>query len=206
MTNSPDDYGLIIFVKNPVPGKTKTRLAKSLGDQAALWIYGQLIEVLKKNLSGCNLKVYVFYSDMVIEEDVWPFIRMEKNVQIGRDLGERMVNAIDYVLHFHSKVVLVGSDCPSLDKNLIMKGFNQLDFHDVVIGPSLDGGYYLIGMKQKMDFLFKTMPWSTSVVYDETLQKIKLYQLSVYVLPELQDVDEEEDFQTYVRRGILKPV
>jgi uncharacterized protein len=192
---------LIIFIKNPALGRVKTRLAKTVGDEKALEIYLELTEITRKNakiLRGVNRSV--FYSDFYNRHDDWSNTAFQKHVQSGNDLGERMYNAFSAMLKTNEKAVIIGSDCPTLTTKIIESAFEQLDTHDFVVGPSTDGGYYLLGFGQKnlSDAVFKNMDWSTETVLPTTLKRIEALEKTVFLLPELTDVDEEKDWVDYL--------
>ena len=196
MTNA-----LIIFIKNPALGKVKTRLAKTVGDEKALDIYLQLSEITRKNaqiLRGVNR--VVFYSDFHNPDDEWANDVFQKHVQSGDDLGERMFNAFVEVLETNENAVIIGSDCPTLTVEILESAFEKLKTHDFVIGPSTDGGYYLLGFGKNnlTGFVFKNMDWSTDKVLSTTLLRIKKQTKLVFLLPELTDVDEEKDWVKYL--------
>lgn len=194
------ENALIIFIKNPALGKVKTRLARTLGAEKALGIYLELTEITRKNaeiLRGCSR--HVFYSDFYNFHDEWTNTLFHKHVQSGDDLGERMFNAFSIVLKTHQKAVIIGSDCPTLTTEMIELAFQKLETHDVVVGPSTDGGYYLLGFGQQhlTDFVFKNMLWSTDKVLPTTLLRLSEHKKTVFLLPELTDIDEEKDWLNY---------
>jgi rSAM/selenodomain-associated transferase 1 len=185
---------LVIFTKNPEAGKVKTRLAATIGSDAALSVYKKLIE--HTVLITCSLPMdkVVFYSDHVTQEDAWDANHYFKQLQTGKDLGERMNNAFADVFRAgYSKAVLIGTDCPELNDAIILEAFDKLDDVDVVIGPAVDGGYYLIGLKTNCSFLFQNIKWSTRNVLLETINKCKSAELLFILLQSLRDVDEEKD-------------
>lgn len=185
---------LIVFIKNPELGKVKTRLAKTVGEDNALYIYKLLIEHTYQISLPVNAEKHVYYSSFIENSDQFNDIIFRKNIQKGKDLGERMSNAIkDSLGNWASKVVLIGSDCYELNSGIIEEAFLMLDKHDVVIGPAEDGGYYLIGMKNLHDKLFKNKEWSGPDVMLDTILDCNDLGLSHYLLPTLNDVDEEED-------------
>lgn len=200
-----EEDAIIIFVKNPVPGKVKTRLAATTGEKAALDVYVQLIDHLKSGIAGTTYPVFIFYSDYIEPDDFWPVRQYTKEVQSGNDLGERMSDAFNKVLFRHKKAVLIGSDCPLINTELLKQALLGLDSADVVIGPAADGGYYLIGMNKPCDMLFKDIHWSTEDVFEATLRKAEESFISVHQLTELRDVDDENDFLFYVNQGVLTP-
>lgn len=192
---------LLIFVKNAIHGTVKTRLAATLGNEAAMNIYKQLLantHSVSKNIEADKI---VFYSDF-IEEDIWGNEEFKKEIQQGIDLGIRMENA--FIKAFESgyeKAIIIGTDIPEINEDILENGFNQLNNFDIVIGPSTDGGYYLLGMKKMYSFLFQNMKWSTDTVLKDTIEICGQHQLSHFLLPELNDVDEEKDmihFKNYL--------
>ena len=190
---------LIIFIKNPALGKVKTRLAKTVGDEKALEIYLELSRITRDNASILkNIQPYVFYSDFINKNDDWSNEIFEKRVQSGEDLGDRMLNAFNEILQQHKHVCIIGSDCPTLSVDILNQSFDLLQNHDFVVGPSTDGGYYLLGISStKYDFLFENMEWSTETVLSETLHRIAQNDKTIALLPYLTDVDEEKDWVDY---------
>jgi rSAM/selenodomain-associated transferase 1 len=184
---------LMIFVRNPVYGKVKTRLAATLGDTLALKVYCFLLDHTAKLTETIDAKRIVYYSEFIGSGDVWDGTCL-KAIQHGRDLGERMSNAFNEQLKSTSaKAVLIGSDCYALTSKIIHDAFRYLDQYDVVIGPALDGGYYLIGMNRPHKELFDKILWSTASVLEETRLRCQKQGLRYYLLPALPDIDEEKD-------------
>lgn len=184
---------LLIFVKNMIPGHVKTRLAATIGDQAALNIYQHLLRHTHHTVKNMKAEKFVFYSNK-IENDLWESEFFKKEVQQGIDLGDRMENAFkEYFKKDYEKLVLVGTDCPTLNRDVLETAFASLKDVDVAIGPATDGGYYLIGMKRMNACLFQDIQWSTDRVLQQSLNICKKNQLSWFLLPELSDIDEEKD-------------
>lgn len=188
------EQALIIFIKNPVLGKVKTRLASSVGDKAALEIYKSLMDHTRIMISGIDAARLLFYSDRVERHDSWPEKRFSKNVQQGYDLGSRMLNAFKQVSDYDKKII-IGSDCIGITPQLIEQAYTHLDFHDVVIGPSLDGGFYLLGMNVIVPELFQNISWSTDQVLPEIVKILQQKRLLYKLLPALRDIDTQEDWE-----------
>lgn len=187
---------LIIFTRNPELGKCKTRLAKTLGDQAALNIYKHLLQHTAHVATHVPASRYVFYSEEINTNDIWSSDVFVKKLQQGIDLGERMHNAFKELLDLgHEKVVIIGSDLLDLNTTIIEDAFDTLDHHDVVIGPAEDGGYYLLGMKTLYKNLFKNKAWGTQTVRQDTLKDLQ--NSNVSLLKELNDIDTFEDMKHY---------
>jgi rSAM/selenodomain-associated transferase 1 len=187
---------VLVFQKNEVLGKVKTRLAAGMGEHRALEIYRRLIQLTYSVLETVPVPVWTYFSDFIPEST---YLSVEKSlVQQGQDLGERMANA--FARTFESgmdKVVLIGTDCPRLQPQHLLQAFDALTNSDLVLGPATDGGYYLIGMKDGAAYLFEGIEWSTSQVLSQTLQVASQHGLTTTLLPELDDIDTQEDWQRY---------
>jgi len=187
--------GVIVFVKNPELGKVKTRLAQTLGDQQALDIYHQLVAYTRNMLLELEgVKRIVYYSSFIDENDEWYPTHFAKRLQVQEDLGTRIMSAVREVFAECSKVVIIGSDCPQLTSDHIQKAFDLLATHHLVLGPSLDGGYYLLGLDSYEPDLFQEITWSTDVVARQTLEKAEAKGLTSCKLEPLSDIDHEEDW------------
>ena len=185
---------LIIFVKNPVEGKVKTRLAKTMGAQKALEIYEQLISHTHHVAKDLKMDKAVFYSDEIITYDVWEIKKFQKHRQEGSDLGKRMFNAFKLAFSkAYRKVVIIGSDCFEITPKIIRSAFDAMPQNNFVIGPTHDGGYYLLGMMALHASLFKNKKWSSENVFQDTVIDIRNMNGSYKLLPELTDIDTEED-------------
>ncbi len=192
--NNNNNNKLIIFVKNPVAGKVKTRIAKTMGDEGALQAYKELLSHTEQICSKTNADRIVYYGSHVEKDDLWKEKFYQKKCQEGRDLGSRMANAFKQELRADSSAILIGSDCGQLSTKILELAFRRLQKYDVVLGPTFDGGYYMIGMRTFIPELFETMAWSTEKVYPATLVRILLAGKSFCELPMLQDIDFEEDY------------
>lgn len=184
-----EENHLIIFVKNPVLGRVKTRLAAGIGNEKALEIYLQLLELTRKVSERINCTRHVFYSDE-IEHDAWDDDKFNKHVQEGHDLGERMKNAFEKVFALGArKVVIIGSDCPQITAEIVEESFETLNAKDIAVGPAKDGGYYLLGMKKLHSPLFENKEWSTDSVFEDTVVGLIENRLSYGRLQTLSDLD-----------------
>ncbi|MFC4230336.1 TIGR04282 family arsenosugar biosynthesis glycosyltransferase [Parasediminibacterium paludis] len=196
-------HALIIFVKNPIESQVKTRLAKTIGNRAAVIVYKQLLQHTLSITQQLAADKFVFYGDFINEADLWPNTVYNKQLQQGVDLGERMKNAFELVLGFgYDKVVIIGSDCYELSQEMMLEAFDKLLISNVVIGPCYDGGYYLLGMKQLTVQLFDNMPWSSSNVLPATVQVLKNLKLKFELLPTLNDVDDEASLPVELKQFI----
>ena len=172
-----------------------------MGDAAALRIYRLLLEKTRSAALRCGAEKWLWYSEHIEDGDEWPAGEFLKKVQTGRDLGERMEAAFSEAFAAGaSKVVIIGSDCPELDAEMLEAAFDALDRNDFVLGPTPDGGYYLLGMKHTDDSVFRGIAWSTDAVRNATLQKIAAAGKTCALLPDLPDIDTEEDWRAYEQR------
>ena len=187
---------LLVFTKNPVAGKVKTRLAKDIGDPKALEIYKFLLEHSAKFTATVNASKQVYYSDSVNMDDIWDNKLYSKRKQTGEDLGERMLNAFDNGFQEgFEKVIVIGSDMYDIKTIDIENAFQELEKHEYVIGPASDGGYYLFGMKTLNSKVFKNKEWGTSSVLNDTLNDLQ--QEDVKLLEIRNDVDLLEDIKDH---------
>ena len=188
---------LLIFVKNPQLGKVKTRLAATVGNQEALRIYLKLLERTREVTLPLALDKMVCYTPDVLVDDLWNNEHYQKIRQSDGNLGERMHQA--FAAGFaqgYQRICIIGSDCYELSTEVIEEAFEQLNAHDVVIGPSTDGGYYLLGMNRLHARFFIDKAWSTASVKEDTVHDAKRMNLRWFELPTLTDVDEEDDLKT----------
>lgn len=191
------DEALIIFIRNPELGKVKTRLAKSVGDEKALAIYKSLLAHTRNTVLQLNVDRLLFYADRVNEEDEWSAEDFVKYAQVDEDLGGRMNHAFVQALQHHGKAVIVGSDLPGITPEILEQAFQKLDEYPFVIGPALDGGYYLLGMNSPAPELFENMEWSTAFVFEQTVDRMREMGKIWFELPRLSDVDYVEDWEKY---------
>ena len=202
---------LVIFVKNNELGKVKTRLAKTMGQNRALEVHRELQQQTEQTVRFLTADKMVFYSDYVPQENpLWPGERYHHFIQKGTDLGERMSNAFDEVFEKgYEKVCMIGSDCPYITQDILENAFNRLSETDVVLGPTRDGGYYLIGLIESHEELFENIDWGGSQVFDKTIQKLIAQDMIWYELPMLEDVDTEaglDRYRLYARQRELRSV
>lgn len=188
---------LIIFIKNPLTGKVKTRLARDSSEDYALKVYHALLKHTRSVAIAVDATRYLYYSDHIQQVDQWDNGKYEKHVQITGDLGLKMKDAFQKALHIHDKVVLIGSDCIQLSNSDIEAAFNKLDDYDAVVGPALDGGYYLIGLKNEIPEIFQDINWSTDEVASKTIDKILSSGYSCHLLRALSDIDYVDDWNRY---------
>jgi len=191
------DKAIIVFLKQPVKGRVKTRLAKTLGDDKALEIYIRLLNNIRESVQRVSCDIHLFYdSDAGVPHDPWKRDNYERWIQHGDNIGERMADAFDRIFERdYKKAVLIGADIWDLKPSDLENAFEFLGDNDVVLGPAVDGGYYLIGMKQRAPYLFSLKNWSHAKVYADTLELCSRHDLSAAPIRKLKDIDEQEDLE-----------
>jgi uncharacterized protein len=202
MTQKPTKNGLVIFMRNPIPGKVKTRLSKALGEVEAASIYQYCVDSIIGEVSKVDINVdkYIFVDEKPghAGNEHLSGLRFQINFQEGKDLGERLANSFRHLFgNGFNKVIIVASDTPDLNAVILEDAINKLDEYDIVIGPSDDGGYYLIGMKAFHQQLFNGILWGTEHVYRQTVKVAAGEGLTMYPLQTLIDIDTEDDLQKW---------
>jgi hypothetical protein len=186
---------LIIFYRNPELGKVKTRLAATIGNEEALRIYIQLAHHTLAITQHLAADKVVYYSHFVDDNDIWS-THYAKKVQEGETLGDRMLAAFKWGFAAgYQNVCIIGTDCLELTSEIIQKAFVEMDTARAVLGPAKDGGYYLLGMNQLFNEVFKEKEWSTSTVAHDTIKDFLRLKVEYRLLPLLSDVDVEEDLK-----------
>ncbi len=191
---------MLFFLKHPEKGKVKTRLASAVGDRMAAKLYKRF---LLEMLFTLNEGTFVFYLCYSPESPLsrlkdWLGNHYLYMAQVGVDLGERMKNSFVEALSMNFKrVVLIGSDIPDLPLEFIEEAFTSLQEKDAVIGPALDGGYYLIGFRKEAfsPRVFEGIHWSTESVFEKTLRVLQQEGRTVHTLQPLRDIDTVEDLR-----------
>ncbi|MEM6262516.1 MAG: TIGR04282 family arsenosugar biosynthesis glycosyltransferase [Bacteroidota bacterium] len=188
------DSQLILFVKHPVPGQVKTRLAKTVGHEKALKVYHLLLQRTQQQAERVQADKIVWYGNEIPADDLWAQTGWNRKLQHGPDLGARMELAFQEAFDQGiTKAVIIGSDCPGITTELLETAFQQLETHDAVIGPANDGGYYLLGLTRMVPEVFREMEWSTETVFETTVKRLAAAGFQAALLPELVDVDTEAD-------------
>lgn len=185
---------VLVFAKNILLGKVKTRLAVTIGVQNAFEVYKFLVEITERETNRLqDADVQIWFSDVVVG-DKWP--NCPKFVQQGADLGERMSTAFQHGFDAgYERIIGIGSDLPDLTAEIIQQGLDALDSNDTVFGPAEDGGYYLLGMKKLQPLIFDNQAWSTHHLLLDTVEKLNENDISYQLLITLNDVDNLEDLR-----------
>lgn len=196
---------LIIFIKNPIKGKVKTRLATDIGYEKAHRIYLELMEKTRLACHNLPFDKVVYYSDAIEHTDIWDKEVFAKKRQKGQDLGEKMLNAFNDAFNDgYGNVCIIGSDCFEMSEDIIKSAFDKLNNNDVVIGPSADGGYYLLGMTKLFENIFEDKPWSKPTLLQVTTNELNNSGIKYSLLSELNDIDTIEDIVQDELLKILK--
>jgi rSAM/selenodomain-associated transferase 1 len=204
MTRRRESQRLLVFAKAPLAGEVKTRLQPRFTPQQSAAIHRRLVEHCLATVSTL--------ADTVIElwvgsEHPWwaelaATYSLELHYQQGADLGERMATAFQQALPMADKVVVIGTDCPFIDVGYLQQAFQQLDKHDLVIGPADDGGYVLLGLKQPQPSLFQQVSWGSDQVLQQTLQRAQRSHLQCAQLAAHMDIDRPADVE---RLQLMRP-
>ena len=191
---------VLVFLKNPTPGQVKTRLAASVGDSAAAEIYRRMVEHVCRVLPG-DVTPWVLFdppeSRCVLESWLRPLLSPNVKFipQSHGDLGERLSHAFDAALAVAEAVAAIGTDCIDINEKTFSDAWDALERSDCVLGPTDDGGYYLIAMKRRLPVVFFDIAWSTEYTLSETLDRACAGGFGVHLLQTFHDVDTESDWK-----------
>ena len=193
---------LAIFAKAPVPGQVKTRLTPPLTpDEAAAVYEACLRDVIDASLAAAP-QVMLFYDDPAgsggFFRDAFPTLRTRP--QAGHDLGTRLENAFSHAVEQrYERILIIGGDSPTLPPEHLQHAMNSLETADVALGPTEDGGYYLIGISRRAwprsHVVLRGIPWSTGAVFERTMEAARDDSLDLAVAPRWYDIDRPEDLQ-----------
>lgn len=207
------EAALVIFAKAPIPGQVKTRLCPPLTPDEAATLHGSFVlDTLERTKAAAiRLKLpFDRYLACAPSSTLVFFKIMEERQAVklidqeGEDLGTRMHRACETLFtRGYQCVLLVGTDVPSLPLDHYRQALALLEKHDLVLGPALDGGYYLIGLKTAVPTLFENIPWSTGRVLALTREKANSLGMSTALLPEWRDIDRIEDLQALIEASSL---
>lgn len=188
---------LLVFTKSPVLGEVKTRLQPDYSKEQSLALHKKLLLdtlVLTEKLSGLDVELCC-----TPNRNTMFFLECENNFPVmlsnqqGEDLGERMAFSFSVALQTYNKVIIIGTDCPAMNKDYIEQAIEALEHHDAVIGPAADGGYVLLGLKNFSPELFSNISWGTDKVLDETKKRLNQLACPYKELAIMHDIDCAED-------------
>ncbi len=213
-----EETEILVFAKSPRLGRVKTRLARTMGEEAALRLYRSFVADLLDTLSDIGRRVAICHHPANAEPAMraWLGDRWIYRPQTGADLGARMANALaDSFAEGAAHALVVGGDLPDLPTSVISAGFRGIETNGAVLGPARDGGYYLIGFSASafQPAVFRDIPWGTDAVYSRTLARMAQSGLTPATLPVWSDVDTEDDLarlngaaapRTHARLATLK--
>ena len=193
---------VIVFAKNPIPNEVKTRLMPTLSPEQAATLYTAFLTDWCETLAKLtNVDIVIAYTPPEAQRDLQALIGdgVTYIPQMGADLGERLTSATQWAAkQGYTKILFVGSDSPTLPISYISEAIRLLDSQGTVVGPSTDGGYYLIGfsaaaLTTAVPHVFEEIAWSTGDVLQQTVTRIREAEVTLGLLPLWYDVDTAED-------------
>ncbi|MCJ7698085.1 MAG: TIGR04282 family arsenosugar biosynthesis glycosyltransferase [Thermoplasmata archaeon] len=204
------DTCVLCFVKYPEKGQVKLRLAADLDKDIVVELYRNFVLDTLSTLKKLDVQLRICFSPLNAQKKFREWLGSSYSYvpQEGNDLGERMKNGFCYPFtEGFRRVILVGSDSPDLPGDFLRNAIVELQTHDIVLGPSSDGGYYLIGFRDDtfLPSMFDGISWSSSTVFQETIAKVKNAGRSLSLLPAWSDVDSISDLKNLVRRNRNTP-
>ncbi|MBP1760692.1 MAG: glycosyl transferase [Firmicutes bacterium] len=202
---------VVIMSKIPLPGYTKTRMMPEMTAAECADFHKACLADICRTVKKTSYTGFLYYvgqnMDQVtpddknltgLDEDTLRYFRIK--AQRGNNLGQRMLEAVREVLVDFDAVIVIGSDIPELHSLLLQETVKRLQYFDVVLGPAIDGGYYLVAMTRPDREIFTDVPWGTGNVLHITLEKLKKENKTFFLLPQLHDIDTWEDIKRYCRR------
>ena len=186
--------------KHPTVGKVKTRLGESIGHEETAQLYTYFLKDTVEKIKRLGVPFFIYYSPEEKKEEFECLLgnNLTYVPQRGIDLGERLYNGFKKSLRMgHPSAIALASDTPDLPESILVEAGEKLRDFDSVIGPSSDGGYYLIGLRNHamIHNLFQGIVWSTETVFTETMKKIETEQISCYILEPWKDIDQADDLK-----------
>lgn len=194
---------ILIFLKYPEPGRVKTRLASTLGPARAATLYrhwiGTVFGLLQPLRSSARLLGYFDGAPYEAFRD-WHALADDWCPQPSGGLGDRLAAGFGRGFHLGGPVLAVGTDCLEMEPELLLQAFEELSSHDVVFGPTPDGGYYLVGLSAARPALFRSIRWSSPSTLSDHLRCCRERSWSVSLLPVRHDIETEDDWRAYLLR------
>jgi len=195
---------ILVFLKNPEPGKVKTRLAATIGQPQAAALYRQWVSLVLGKLQPIRAKadlIGFFDGGPVLLFQEWRHLVDAWQPQPGGGLGERLEAGFESNHRAGGLVLAVGTDCLELDSSLVSEAFAELLEHDAVFGPAVDGGYYLVGTARYLPGFFAGIRWSSVHTLEDHLARCREQGWSFALLPARHDIDTWQDWQEYLQRS-----
>lgn len=194
---------IVVFARAPDLGQVKTRLAAEVGEREALAIYMWLAENTVRvvaSLPHCDCIIAYTPTDAVVRMRDWLGSRFSYEAQCDGDLGARMTHAFNRRFEENAeRVLLIGTDAPAVDRGVLEEGFAALGHNDVVFGPALDGGYYVIGLRAPQTVLFESVSWSQTDTLSRSIAAARRARLSLHLLPQRFDIDTGSDWHRWLK-------
>lgn len=198
------DYRILLFAREPVEGRVKTRLAPVLGEAGALDLHRQLLRRQIDVLNQAELCPAELWVEGDPGHEAFAAFRGERHRQAGGDLGEKMWHAARKALETQAGVVLIGSDCPGLDAAYLEEALGALQGGlEAVLGPAEDGGYVLLGLRRTEEGVFAGIEWGGSRVLEQTRARLEALEYCFAVMTPLADIDRASDLEHLTRYGIF---
>lgn len=202
-TDQPESC-MIVFARAPIAGHVKTRLAATLDTAIVVGLYRNFVKDITEKITAAGHDLKIFYDPPGTEPVMRDWLGNEHAflLQNGTDLGQKMKNAFETIFkNGFDRAVLMGTDMPDLPEEIISDAMTELETHDAVIGPAVDGGYYLIGFRAGTFWpaVFEDKPWGTSAVYQTTMDDFTTADMNVHQLPKWRDVDEYDDLNHLIQ-------
>ncbi len=196
-----------MFAKWPAPGRVKTRLSPALPPALACDLYRALLHDTLSAAAGADAgERFVYWAGAPADRDAVALpAGFAAREQRGADLGSRLGSAFDELLAGPGdRAAIVGADCPALGAPELRAAFAALAAHDLVLGPTRDGGYYLVGLARRAPAIFEGIEWSTARVLGQTLERARASALRVHLLPQLDDLDTPEDLVRWLAESVTR--
>ncbi len=191
---------IVIFAKAPTPGKVKTRLIPALGDMGAARLAQNMLVATLAEAEATGLAVELCASPHPSSSEWQPFLPgISCTDQGDGDLGQRLARAAGRVTGAGEHILLIGTDCPELDRDRLRRAAEMLAASDAVIHPAEDGGYVLLGLRRFEPSIFSSIAWSTCSVAAETIARIEALGWSLHIGDTLRDIDEPHDLAYLAR-------
>lgn len=190
-----------VFARPPVPGRVKTRLAAALTPRLACDLYAACLDDALAAARGAAAdERWVYWAEPPERAD--PPAGFRARLQRGANLGDRLASAFDELIQMPGdRVLILGADCPELDAARLEQAFQELERTDLVLGPTRDGGYYLVGLARPERRLFEGVTWGGERVLEQTRERAVAAGLEAALLEPLEDIDTPADVVRFIERA-----